>query len=55
MTLDNDGHGAVERGQQQLKNNIAESNRLIDEAQQRVDSSRAITGDGGNYGQGESD
>lgn len=55
MMLNDDGHCAVERGQQQLKNNIAESNRLIDEAQQRVDSSRAITGDGVNYTQGESD
>jgi hypothetical protein len=35
----------VERGQQKLKDGIAESTRLIGEVQQRLDQSRLLTGE----------
>ena len=37
--------GDVRQGQQQLRENIEISNRLIGEAQQRVATSRALTGE----------
>lgn len=39
--------GDVQQGQQQLRENIEISTRLIGEAQQRVESSRALTGEAG--------
>ena len=43
MKVNDDALSEVERGQQSLRHNIAESNRLIGEAQQRVANSRALT------------
>jgi hypothetical protein len=44
MHEDEVSFGDVQRGQQLLKQNIAESHRLIDETQQRVETSRALVG-----------
>lgn len=42
MRVDDEAFGEVERGQQQLKQNIEVSTRMIGEAQERVESSRAL-------------
>jgi hypothetical protein len=54
MIGDDDAAGEAELGQQQLRQHIENSKRMIGEAQQRVDSSRALTSDG-MAGQVESD
>ena len=43
MNKDQVSLGDVKRGQQQLRDHIAESDRLIGEAEQRVATSRAYT------------
>jgi hypothetical protein len=47
--------GEVKRGQQMLRDHIAENNRLIGETAQRVATSRAITGAGAGQAQDESE
>lgn len=45
MRVDDEALGEFEREQQQLKQNIEISTRLIGEAQRRMDRSRALTGE----------
>jgi hypothetical protein len=47
--------GEVKRGQQMLRDHIAENNRLIGETAQRVATSRAITGASAGQAQDESE
>lgn len=47
--------GDVQQGQQQLRENIEISTRLIGEAQQRVETSRALTGEAGPANDAEAD
>lgn len=44
MRIDEEALGKVSQGQQQLKQSIAESARLIEQAQHRVETSRVLTG-----------
>jgi hypothetical protein len=53
--MDGEGEalGETERGHQQLRDHIAESDRLIGEAEQRLNTSRAITSGNGESGSGQ--
>ncbi|HEV2568257.1 hypothetical protein [Sphingomonas sp.] len=51
MDGEGDVLGEMERGHQQLRNHIAESARMIGEAEERLSNSKAITGGSGDDGE----